>query len=361
MSSNATRVENVPPPQTAAAAAGASDDEAGHDPPHFRLVFPSAGKIDPRKCWEILGPFTDTRVVTITDEGLLIQCMDSSSSAILAWRVGRDSFAEFDVAGGHNFGVIVNIMCTVLKSAGPGAVVEWESDGQGGPIDIDVSPLEKQTKAGAAKVGDSFFRARYTMNTVNCDAELLEIPRTRWFRARVATKRFRNAVAQIKGHAEVSHIYIHYEPSDKTIRLRFQTTNIANGVLTLETMPLDGGDYDDGGASDDDAADEEGQGGDDATDDDATNGDNLDHARSTKLSYQATLLHRVLDSAVGLSTHVDLRWCVGCPLYMRLVDVDNGAMEDDDATAATAWTTAVGDIDMFVAPRVDESDDEDDE
>ena len=70
-----------------------------------------------------------------------------------------------------------------------------------------------------------------------------------------------------------------------------------------------------------------------------------DGSPSKTRQFQASLLTKVLDSAVALGGGVDLNWSDGNPLYIRICDADGGA-------------PSVGEISVFIAPFCDDDDDE---
>ena len=62
--------------------------------------------------------------------------------------------------------------------------------------------------------------------------------------------------------------------------------------------------------------------------------------------FQASLLTKVLDSAVALGVSVDLNWSDDNPLYIRMCDGDGA-------------TPSVGEISVFIAPFCDDAEDDD--
>lgn len=266
------------------------------------VVFPCNPKCRPVQLWKMANAFADTATVRVDPkDGFVLQCMDTSKSALFQWRIAPEVFREFSVSHTHKFGMILSTMVKTLNMAGAGAPVRWTL-----------------TEHDDAYLGIEVESSVYRMSNVECLPEL-EIPDGEWQSVTVSTSLLNKTVVHSAGLAEdIRHIYLWRDEGGVGVRGR--SRNIT-GTTVVPALPQEEG----GVASDSDST-------------------------SQIKSYQATLLQKFLSSAT-IVPRTRVSWEAGRPLHIDLLEPATDSGEG-------VGKTRMGDFDVYIAPHVDDDDDD---
>lgn len=303
------------------------------------LVFASSPRLHPERVWRMIDAFTDTAVVRVNPKtGMTLQCMSKAQNAILEWNIAPEEFTSFECARPRSFGVVVVYMLRILRGCGLGSVVEWDfSDDD--TLHIDVRPSAADAEKGAHTA------ASYELRMVNVESEMLQCPEKDWVCASVRTPQFFRVVSHLYGLVdEISQITMSRAEDGKLVRCEASASSLG-GRMAIPTVDGFGEDTAGGEDEDEDAdadADEAGAA--------AAAPQDTAYA-SKKLMYDAKILRQVLDAASSIAPFTAVRWACGCPLYLSFT---TDPSDPDEASNC-------GRFKIFIAPHLDDDDDDGDE
>ena len=256
-----------------------------------------------KNLWKLINQFSPQITFGITESEAYIQCMDSSHTSLFNLNITSDLFQEFNIDESKTYGLNTDTMIKI-NNGGDGANITW-SFNDNETIDIHIEPSKSDC-----------FTTNCTLNTMNIDQELMSIPETDWTYIYLKTSAFKKVIGEIKSLSdEISHVTLSL--CDNGLLCHVDTTLISNYNVTVPMLE-DTKIY----ISEDD-----------------------DISKNNTRSYQLTLLKNILDNVINLGSICKLHWANGRPLYLSFVEPNSKISK-------------IGKLDMYLAPRIDDNDDE---
>jgi len=225
--------------------------------------------------------FTDSMIIKINEDSFSFQIMDDSHTCLLIGTIPKDTFKTYNLEKESELSIFISVFIKCLSISGPKPLISWEWDNNDDHITLHVEPENK-------KKYQSFYGEVKTLD-LGTDKRL-HLPETEWLTYKVKTELLKRAVSGIrKLDVNCRSIYIH--PYKNKIKIMANTEHVknANTYINIEERD-DDSDY--------------------------------DFNQFENISYQVTLLTKVIDTISNISETMEISWCVERPLFIKVSDFE---------------------------------------